>query len=64
MQHRDRQFLRKLTQGLHTVSLLTASLAAGLTADMIKGKEDVMFLMYVDWKLNLYLHIRKQSVII
>lgn len=64
MQHRDKQFLRKLTQGLYTVSLLTAILAAGLTADMIEGKEDVMFLMYVDWKLNLYLYIRKQSVII
>lgn len=44
-----------LTQGLYSLSLLAAGLAAGLTADMIKGEEDVVFLVHVDRQLNLYL---------
>lgn len=41
-----------LTECLHS---LVAGLAAGLTADVIEDKEDVMFLVDVDRKLELNL---------
>lgn len=40
------------TQRLHAVLLLAARLAAGLTADVVKGEEDVVFLVHVDRQLK------------
>lgn len=54
--YRQRQSPCKLTQGLYSFSLLAAGLATGLTADVVKSEEDVVFLMYVDWQLNFYLY--------
>lgn len=43
-----KQFARRLTQWLYSLSLLAAGLATGLTADVVKGEEDVMFLVHMD----------------
>lgn len=53
----------RLTQRLYPLSLLAASLAAGLTADVVKGEEDVVFLMHVDRQLNLYLYTVEQVTV-
>lgn len=45
-----------LTQGQDSLSLLGAGLGTDLTADVVEGKEDVVFLMDMDRQLNLYLH--------
>lgn len=49
-----------LTKRLYSFSFLAAGFAAGLTADVVKSEKDVMFLMHVDWKLNLNLPKEKQ----
>lgn len=51
---------RTLTKRFYSFSLLAARFAAGLTADVVKSEEDVMFLMHVDRKLNLNLPKEKQ----
>lgn len=61
--HRQRRFPSRLTQGLYAFSLLAAGLAAGLAADMVKGEEDVVFLMHVDRQLNLYLYKVEQVTV-
>lgn len=61
--HKQKNKKNRLTQWLYSLSLLAAGLAAGLTADMVIGEEDVVFLMHVNWQLNLYLHtVEKVSV--
>lgn len=49
--YKSKPFSSMLTERLHSLSLL----AAGLTADVVKSEEDVMFLMHVDRQLNLNL---------
>lgn len=51
----------RLTQWLHAVSLLAARLAAGLTADVVKGEQDVVSLVHVDRQLDFNLHAAEQQ---
>lgn len=63
MKNNKKLFYHSLTQWLHSLPLLATGLAAGLTADMVKGEEDVVFLMHMDWQLNLYLYTEKVTVL-
>lgn len=54
--NKSKPFSSTLTERLHSFSLL----AAGLTADVVKSEEDVMFLMHVDRQLNLNLSTEEQ----
>ena len=47
--------LLSFTLHLNHVSLFGAGLAVAITADMVKGEEQMVFLMELGWQLNLEL---------
>lgn len=56
--------LQCVTLNLNQVSLFGAGLAVAITADMIEGEEQMMFLVELGWQLNLKLCNKNKHLVI